>query len=245
MPSDWYQADLAPAFGSGDKHLLAEQVVVETEAEEGPEAGQVVGSDRDADSDHRIVDVWQAGDVGVGCDGDHDYVEAAVAVAAAAVVDVDVAAVEENTVEEGPLLVVDVDTQEAAAGQPSVEGLEEHTVVGSQRTVDTGCTVVEVVVVVVVVEPRGVAAEKLVVEDDYVSVASACLHHSRSLHTRHFVREVALVAGEESMREYKLRSPVAVVAVELQPSKRNNLEGRWAVDLEGAEVGAGCTSAAV
>jgi hypothetical protein len=61
-----------------------------------------------------------------------------------------------------------------------------------------------------------------------------------------------LVVVEESMQEYKLRSPVAAVVVavavaaELQPSKRNNLEGRQpAVDLEGAEVGVGCTSAAV
>jgi len=207
--------------------------------------GQVVDSERDADSVHQIVDVWQAGGAGAGCDGGHGHVEAA-AVGVGVGVDVAVA-VEESTVAEGPSSVVDVGTQGAAAGQPwAVEVLEEHTVVDSRRTVDTGCTVVEEVVGEV--ELRVVVVDMLVVEDDYVFAASACLRHNRSLHTRHFVREVALVAVEESMQEYKLRSPVVAVAVaaELQPSKRNSLEGRQsAVDLEVAEVGVGCTSAAV
>jgi hypothetical protein len=90
----------------------------------------------------------------------------------------------------------------------------------------------------------------LVVEDDYVFAASACLRHNRSSHTRHSARQVVSGAGEGSMRDYKLRPPVAVAvaaaaAVGLLPSKRNNLEVRQAVDLEEAEAEAGCTSAAV
>jgi hypothetical protein len=145
------------------------------------------------------------------------------------------------------LPVVDAGTQEAV-GEPWAVGVhEEHTVVGSQRTVDTGCTVAEVEVGVV--ELRVGVADMLVVEDDYVFAASACLHHNRSSHTKHSARQVVSGAVEGSMRDYKLRPPVVAVAVAaavgLLPSKRNDLEVRQAVDLEEAEAEAGCTSAAV
>lgn len=173
----------------------------------------------------------------MGCDEDHGYAEAAAAVGVA---------VEENTVAEEPLFVSDVGRQAAAGPRLVVGEVEEHTVAGSQRTVDTGCTAVVVEVVEVV--PRVVGADIVVAEDDYVSAASACLdHHNRSLHTKHFVQEVVLVAAEEeTMLEYKLESPVAVVAVGLLLSNtRNNLEVQQAVVLEEAVVAAGCTSVAV
>lgn len=70
------------------------QEEVETEVEEG--ADQVVGSDRDVDSGHQTVGVWQGEDVGVRCDEEHGYVEAAAGVGAV---------VEENMVAEGPSFV--------------------------------------------------------------------------------------------------------------------------------------------
>lgn len=165
--------------------------MVETEAEEG--VVQVVGSDRDVGSGHQTVDVWQGEDVGVGCDEDHDYVEAAAGV---------VAVVEENTVAEAPLFVSHAGTQ-AAVGLRLAVGVEGHTVADSQRTVDTDCTVVEVEVAVV--GPQAVVVDT-VVEDDYVSAASACPdHHSRNLHTKHFVQGGVLEAAEEqTMLECRL-----------------------------------------
>jgi len=230
------------------------QEEVPTEVED---AGQPVDY-HDADSGRRIVDVWQAGGVGVGCDGDHDYVEVAVAVAVAvvavvAVVGVGVGvgvAVEENRVAGGPLSVSHVGTQ-AAGLRWVVVVVGGYTVAGSQRTVDRGCTAVAVEAVEV--EPGVVGVDivvVVVVEDEYVFAASACLdHHNRSLHTEHFVLEVALVAAEqETIREYKLQLPVAVAVVaaaaELQPNKRNNLQGRQVVDQEEGVVVVGCTSAA-
>ena len=226
-------AALAPVLGSGGSQahrLLEGREVVETEAEEEAGMGQVADSERGADLDRQIVDVWQAGDVGAGCDEDHGYVEAVVVVVAGAGV-----AAGQNMVAEEPLFAVDAGTQEAV-GQPwAVEVLEGHTVAGILRPVDTGCTAEEEV-------ERQEVADMLVVEDDYVFAASGGFHHNRSLHTKHFVRVVALVAGEESMQKYKLRLPVAVV-VELQPSRQNNrLEGQQVVDLEGVAVGTDCTS---
>jgi len=233
-------AALAPVPGSGGSQahrLLGGREVVETEAEEEAGMGQVADSERGADLDRQIVDVWQAGDVGAGCDEDHGYVEAVVVVAAAVVVVVAGAGVAagQNMVAEEPLFAVDAGTQEAV-GQPwAVEVLEGHTVAGILRPVDTGCTAEEEV-------ERQEVADMLVVEDDYVFAASGGFHHNRNLHTKHFVRVVALVAGEESMQKCKLRLPVAVV-VELQPSRQNNrLEGQQVVDLEGVAVGTDCTS---
>lgn len=217
---------------------MQEEVGTEVEG-----AHQFVGSDRDVDSGHQTVDVWQGEDVGVECDEDHDYVEAA----AAAAVGVEVAvavAVEKNTAAEGPSFVSHAGTQ-AAAGPRSAVGVEEHTVADSQRTVDTGCTAVEVVVAEV--GPQVVEADTVVAEDDYVS--SACPdHHNHSLHTKHFVQEVVLEAAEEqTMLECKLESPVAVVAAAglPLPNKRNNLEVQQAVDLEEVVVAAGCMLVAV
>lgn len=173
----------------------------------------------------------------MGCDEDHGYVEAAAGVGAA---------VEENTVAEGPSFVPHAGTQ-AAAGLRLAVGVEEHTVADSQRTVDTDCTAVEVEVVAV--GPQAAAVDIVVVEDDYVSAASACPdHHSRSLHTKHFVQGAALEAAEEqTMLECKLESPVAVVAAAglPLPNKRNNLEVQQAVVLEEVVVAAGYMSVAV
>lgn len=209
--------------------------MVETEVEEG--AAQVVGSDCDVDSGHQTVDVWQGEDVEVGCDEDHGYVEAAAGVGAA---------VDENTVVEGPSLVSHAGTQ-AAAGLRLAVGVEEHTVADSQRTVDMDCTAVEVEVAGV--EPQAVVVDTVVVEDDYVSAASACPdHHNRSLHTKHFVQEAVLEAAEEqTMLGCKLESPVAVVAAAglPLPNKRNSLEVQQAVVLEEVVVAAGCMSVAV
>lgn len=209
--------------------------MVETEVEE--EAVQFVGSDRDVDSDLQTVDVWQGEDVGVGCDEDHGYVEAAAVVGAA---------VEESTVAEGPSFVLHVDMQ-AAAELRLVVGVEEHMVADSRRRVDTDCTAVEVEVAGV--EPQAVAVDTVVVEDDYVSAASAYPgRHNRSLHTKHFVQGAVLEAAEEqTMLECKLESLVAVVAAVglLLPNKRNNLEVQQAVVLEEVVAAAGCMSVAV
>lgn len=208
--------------------------MVETEVEEA--AVQVVGSDHDVDSDLQTVDVWQEEDVGVGCDEDHGYVEVAAGVEAA---------VEENMVAEGPSFVSHAGTQ-AAAGLRLAVGVEEHTAADSQRTVDTDCTAVEVEVAGV--GPQAVVVDT-VVEDDYVSAASACPdRHNRNLHTKHFVQGVVLEAAEEqTMLECKLWSPVAVAAAAglPLPNKRNNLEVQQAVVLEEVVVAAGCMSVAV
>lgn len=208
--------------------------MVETEVEEGEV--RVVGSDRDVDSGHQTVDVWQGEDVGVGCDEDHGFVEVAAEVGAAA---------EENTVAEGPSFVSHVGTQ-AVVGLRLVVGVEEHTVADSQRRVDMDCTAVEVEVAEV--GPQAVVADT-VVEDDHVSAASACPdHHNRNLHIKHFVQGAVLEAAEEqTMLECKLESLVAVVAAAGQPlpNKRNNLEVQQAVVLEEVVVVAGCMSVAV
>lgn len=211
------------------------QEEVGTEVEEG--AHQVVGSDRDADSAHQTVDVWQGEDVGAGCDEDHGYVEAAAAVEVGA-------AVEENTLAEGPLSVSDGGTQ-AAAGPRLAVGVEEHMVADSQRTVGTDCTAVEVEAAEV--GPQVEVADTVVVEDDHVSAASACPdRHNRSLHTKHFVQGAVLEAAEEqTMPEYKLGPPVAVAAAEQLPNKQNNLEVQQVVVLEEVVVAAGCMSVAV
>lgn len=209
--------------------------MVETEVEE--EAVQFVGSDRDVDSDLQTVDVWQGEDVGVGCDEDHGYVEAAAGVGAA---------VEESTVAEGPSFVLHADMQ-AAAELRLVVGVEEHMVADSRRRVDTDCTAVEVEVVGV--EPQAVVVDTVVVEDDYVSAASAYPdRHNHSLHTKHFVQGAVLEAAEEqTMLECKLESLVAVVAAAglPLPNKRNNLEVQQAVVLEEVVAAAGCMLVAV
>lgn len=210
--------------------------MVETEVEE--EAVQFVGSDRDVDSDLQTVDVWQGEDVGVGCDEDHGYVEAAAVVGAV---------VEESTVAEGPSFVLHADMQ-AAAGLRLVVGVEEHMVADSRRRVDTDCTAVEVEVVGV--EPQAVVVDTVVVEDDYVSAASAYPdRHNRSLHTKHFVQGAVLEAAEEqTMLECKLESLVAVAAAAAGlplPNKRNNLEVQQAVVLEEVVAAAGCMLVAV
>lgn len=195
--------------------------MVETEVEEGEV--RVVGSDRDVDSGHQTVGVWQEEDVGVGCDEDHGFVEVAAEVGAAA---------EENMVVEGPSFVPHAGTQAVVGLRLAVE-VEEHTVADSQRRVDMDCTVVEVEVAGV--GPQAVVVDT-VVEDDHVSAASACPdHHNRNLHTKHFVQGAVLEAAEErTMLEHKLKSLVAVAAVAglPLPNKRNNLEVQQAVVLE-------------